>query len=75
MISFYFNIWIFVCFFARTVVENKDGVLRMSALDSKLDGLGIVDDIDIILKANSELNQINAILNQLESHLSELSKD
>ena len=31
--------------------------------------------INLILKANSELNQINAILNQLESQLTELSKD
>ena len=33
-------------------VENKEGVLKMSALDSKLDGLGIVDDFSLILKAN-----------------------
>ena len=33
-------------------VENKDGVLNMSALDSTLDGLGIVDDFNLILKAN-----------------------
>ena len=33
-------------------VENKDGVLNMSAIDSKLDGLGIVDDFNLILKAN-----------------------
>ena len=30
-------------------VENKDGILRMSALESKLDGLGIVDDFNLIL--------------------------
>ena len=35
-------------------VENKDGILKMSALDSKLDGLGIVDDFNLILKANLE---------------------
>ena len=33
-------------------VENKDGVLKMSALDSQLDGLGIIDDFNLILKAN-----------------------
>ena len=35
-------------------VENKDGILRMSALESTLDGLGIVDDFNLILKANLE---------------------
>tara|TARA_Y100001970_G_scaffold189609_1_gene230498 strand:+ start:3642 stop:4160 length:519 start_codon:yes stop_codon:yes gene_type:complete len=35
-------------------VENNNGVLKMSALDSKLDGLGIVDDFNLILKANLE---------------------
>ena len=35
-------------------VENKDGILKMSALDSTLDGLGIVDDFNLILKANLE---------------------
>ena len=35
-------------------VENKEGVLTMSALDSKLDGLGIVEDFNLILKANLE---------------------
>ena len=35
-------------------VENDNGVLRMSALDSKLDGLGIIDDFNLILKANLE---------------------
>ena len=30
-------------------VENKDGVLKMSALDSKLDGLGIIEDFKLIL--------------------------
>ena len=39
-------------------VENKEGVLKMSALDSKLDGLGIVDDFDLILKANLEATDI-----------------
>ena len=36
------------------VVENKEGVLIMSALDSKLDGLGIIEDFNLILKANLE---------------------
>ena len=35
-------------------VENEDGILRMSALDSTLDGLGMVDDFNLILKANLE---------------------
>ena len=35
-------------------VESKEGVLTMSALDSTLDGLGIVDDFNLILKANLE---------------------
>ena len=35
-------------------VENKDGVLKMSALDSKLDGLGMIEDFNLILKANLE---------------------
>ena len=39
-------------------VENEDGVLRMSALDSKLDGLGIIDDFKLILKANLEATDI-----------------
>ncbi len=39
-------------------VENKDGILRMSAIDSKLDGLGIVDDFNLILKANLEATDI-----------------
>ena len=33
-------------------VENEGGILRMSALDSTLDGLGMVDDFNLILKAN-----------------------
>ena len=33
-------------------VENEDGILRMSALESKLDGLGMIDDFNLILKAN-----------------------
>ena len=36
-------------------VENKDGILKMSALDSKLDGLGIIEDFNLILKANLEV--------------------
>jgi len=39
-------------------VENKDGILRMSALDSTLDGLGIVDDFNLILKASLEATDI-----------------
>ena len=39
-------------------VENKDGILRMSALESKLDGLGMVDDFNLILKANLEATDI-----------------
>tara|TARA_B100000073_G_C23692875_1_gene557162 strand:+ start:602 stop:1120 length:519 start_codon:yes stop_codon:yes gene_type:complete len=39
-------------------VENKDGILKMSALDSKLDGLGIVEDFNLILKANLEATDI-----------------
>ncbi len=39
-------------------VDNKDGVLEMSALDSKLDGLGMVDDFNLILKANLEATDI-----------------
>jgi len=39
-------------------VENENGVLKMSALDSKLDGLGIVDDFDLILKANLEATNV-----------------
>ena len=35
-------------------VENNEGVLKMSALDSTLDGLGIVEDFNLILKANLE---------------------
>ena len=39
-------------------VENKNGVLIMSALDSKLDGLGFVDDFNLILKANLQATNI-----------------
>ena len=39
-------------------VENKDGILRMSALDSKLDGLGMIDDFNLILKANLEATSL-----------------
>jgi len=39
-------------------VDNKDGILRMSALDSTLDGLGIVDDFSLILKANLEATDL-----------------
>ena len=39
-------------------VENKNGILRMSALDSTLDGLGIVDDFNLILKANLEATDV-----------------
>ena len=39
-------------------VDNKDGILRMSALDSKLDGLGMIDDFNLILRANLEATNI-----------------
>ena len=39
-------------------VENKNGVLIMSALDSKLDGLGIVDDFNLLLRANLQATNI-----------------
>ena len=39
-------------------VDNKNGILRMSALESTLDGLGIVDDFNLILKANLEATDI-----------------
>ena len=39
-------------------VEKKDGILKMSALDSKLDGLGMIDDFNLILKANLEATEV-----------------
>ena len=42
-------------------VENKNGILKMSALDSTLDGLGIVDDFNLILKAHLEDFQITIL--------------
>ena len=39
-------------------VESKDGVLTMRALDSKLDGLGMIDDFKLILKANLKATDI-----------------
>ncbi len=39
-------------------VENKDGVLTMRALDSTLDGLGMIDDFKLILKANLQVSDI-----------------
>ncbi len=39
-------------------VENKNGVLVMSALDSKLDGLGFVDDFNLLLKANLKATNV-----------------
>jgi len=39
-------------------VENKNGVLKMSALDSKLDGLGMIDDFNLILKAHLEATSV-----------------
>ena len=39
-------------------VENKNGILRMSALDSKLDGLGMIDDFNLVLKANLEATSL-----------------
>ena len=38
-------------------VENTNGILKMSALDSKLDGLGMIDDFNLILKANLEATE------------------
>jgi len=37
--------------------DIRDGILRMSALDSKLDGLGMIDDFNLILKANLEATE------------------
>ena len=39
-------------------VENKNGVLLMRALESQLDGLGIVDDFNLLLKANLQATDI-----------------
>ena len=39
-------------------VENKDGILRMSALESTLEGLGMVEDFNLILKAKLEATAI-----------------
>ena len=39
-------------------VENKDGVLTMRALDSTLDGLGMIDDFNLILKANLQATDV-----------------
>ena len=39
-------------------VDNKNGILRMSAVDSKLDGLGMIADFNLILKANLEATNI-----------------
>ena len=39
-------------------VDNKDGILRMTALESTLDGLGMIDDFNLILKANLEATNI-----------------
>ena len=39
-------------------VENNNGALIMSAIDSKLDGLGIVEDFELILKANLQATKI-----------------
>jgi len=39
-------------------VENNDGILNMSALDSTLDGLGMIDDFNLTLKANLEATDI-----------------
>ncbi len=40
------------------LVDNKDGTLKMSALESKLDGLGVIDDFNLILRANLEATDI-----------------
>ena len=39
-------------------VENTDGILKMSALDSKLHGLGLIDDFNLTLKANLEATDV-----------------
>ena len=39
-------------------VANNNGALIMSAIDSKLDGLGIVEDFELILKANLQATEI-----------------
>ena len=39
-------------------VKNNNGALIMSAIDSKLDGLGIVEDFKLILKANLQATEI-----------------
>ena len=39
-------------------VDNKDGILKMSALESQLDGLGMIDDFNLILKANLEATDL-----------------
>ena len=39
-------------------VENNNGALIMSAIDSKLDGLGIVEDFKLILKANLQATEM-----------------
>ena len=39
-------------------VENNNGALIMSAIDSKLDGLGIVEDFKLILNANLQATEI-----------------
>ena len=39
-------------------VENKEGILRMSAIDSKLNGLGLIDDFNLTLKANLEATDV-----------------
>ena len=39
-------------------VENKGAILRMSALESTLDGLGMIEDFNLILKANLEATDV-----------------
>ena len=39
-------------------VENKNGILKMTALESRLDGLGMIDDFNLILQANLEATDI-----------------
>ena len=39
-------------------VENRDGILKMSALDSTLDGLGMIEDFNLTLKANLEATDV-----------------
>jgi len=39
-------------------VDNKEGILKMSAIEITLDGLGMINDFNLILKANLEATNI-----------------